>query len=163
MRAVVTCLLASGILPKTPTTSPDCKQEGLSCEAFDIRNIDGTTDETPTQEELQNPTTESNLAPIIAPVVTRKGEKRMLHHPPIPQQSRQPPPTAPSGEMPSPPTPVTLPPRTRTRKPKGQGTPEPIFPTQVTTTSGETALSQGEHRGLYPTMGQRIAGLLRNP
>ena len=35
MRAVVICLLATGVLPKAPTISPDWGQEGLSCEAFD--------------------------------------------------------------------------------------------------------------------------------
>ena len=58
---------------------------------------------------------------------------------------------------------MTPPPRTRTRKQKDQGTPDSMFSTQETTTSGETALSQGEHRGPYPTMVQHIAGLLRKP
>ena len=62
MRAVVTCLLAPGILPKAPTIPPDWEEEGLSYAAFDIRHIDGTTDK-------------SNLAPTIAPVVTRKGNR----------------------------------------------------------------------------------------
>ena len=35
--------------------------------------------------------------------------------------------------------------------------------TQVTATSADTALSQGKHRGPYPTMLQRIPGLLRKP
>ena len=38
-----------------------------------------------------------------------------------------------------------------------------MFPTQATATSVDTALSQGEHRGSYPTMVQRMAGLLRKP
>ena len=38
-----------------------------------------------------------------------------------------------------------------------------MFPTQVTATSADTVLRQGEHRGQYPTMLQRIAGLLRKP
>ena len=117
MRAVVTCLLATGVLPKAPAIPPDWEQEGLSCGAFDICNTDWTTDETPIQEELQNPTKESNLTPVIAPVTTRKGKRRMLHHPPTPQESRQTPPT---GEMPPPP-PVAPTPRTRTRKQKDQG------------------------------------------
>ena len=149
MRAVVTCLLATGILPKAPTIPPDWEQEGLSCAAFDIRNTDGTADE-------------SNLAPTIAPAVTRKGKKRMLHHPPTPQESRQPPSTAPPGTMP-PPTPVAPSPRTRTRKQRDQGTPETMFPPQETATSAETALNQGEHQGPYPTMVQRIADQLRKP
>ena len=73
MRAVATCLLAPGILPKDPTIPPDWEQEGLSCPAFDIRNTDGTTDK-------------SNLAPTIAPVVTRKGNRgcfTILQHPKI--------------------------------------------------------------------------------
>ena len=103
MRAVVTCrLLPIGKLPRAPTIPPDLKQEELSCASFDIRNTDGTTDE-------------SNLAPTIAPVVTRKGKQRMLHHPPTPQESRQPPPTAPPGAMPTP-TRAAPPPRTQTRK-----------------------------------------------
>ena len=109
MRAEVTCLLATGRLPNAPTIPPDGEQERLSCAAFDIFNTDGTTDE-------------SNLAPTIAPVVTRKGKQRILHHPPTPQESRQPPLTVLPGAMP-PPTPVVPPPRTRTRKQKDQGTP----------------------------------------
>ena len=38
-----------------------------------------------------------------------------------------------------------------------------MLPTQETATSAETALSQGEHQGPYPTMVQRIADLLRKP
>ena len=123
MRAVVTCLLAMGVLPKAPTIPPDWEQEGLSCKAFDnIRNTDGGIDETLIQEELQNPTTESNVTLIIAPMVTRKEKQRMLQsdHPPTPQASRRPSLTAPPGEMPPPPTPVASPSRTRTRKQKDQ-------------------------------------------
>ena len=86
----------------------------------------------------------------------------MLHHPPTTQESRQPPPTAPPGAMPLP-TPVAPPPRTPTRKRKDQGIREPMLPTQETATSAETALSQGEHQGPYPTMVQRIADLLHKP
>ena len=150
-------------LPKAPTVPPDWEQEWLSCEAFNIHNKDGTTEETRIEEELQHLTTESNLAPIIAPVVTRKGKQRMLHHLPTPQESRQPPPTAPPGEMPPPPTPVAPPPWTRTRKQKDQGQPDPLFPTQGTATSAEAARSQDEHQGPYPTMVQRIASLLHKP
>ena len=75
MRAVVTCLLATELLPRALTIPSDGKQKGLSCAVFDIRNTDGTTDE-------------CNLAPTIAPVVTRKGKQRMLHHPPTPQETR---------------------------------------------------------------------------
>ena len=38
-----------------------------------------------------------------------------------------------------------------------------MFPTQETAASADTALSQGEHQGPYPTMVQRIADLLRQP
>ena len=38
-----------------------------------------------------------------------------------------------------------------------------MFPTQEIVTLAETALSQGEHQGPYPTMVQRIADLLRKP
>ena len=165
MRAVVSCHLATGVLPKDPTTPPDGEQEGLSCEAFDnIRNTDGVIDETLIQEELQNLTREYNLAPMIAPVVTRKGKQRMLQsdHSPSPQETRQPPPTAPPGEMPPPRTPVAPPPRTQTRKQKDQRTPDPMFPTQETAMSIETALSH-EHRGPYPTMVQRTVGLFHKP
>ena len=55
----------------------------------------------------------------------------MLHHPPTPQESRQPPPTAPPGAIPTP-TRAAPPPRTRTRKQRDQGTPEPMLPTQET-------------------------------
>ena len=147
MRAVVTCLLATGILPKAPTIPPDSEQEELSCAAFDIHNTDGTTDE-------------SNPAPTITPVVTRKRIQRMLYHPPTSQESRQPPPTAPPGEMP-PPTPVAPHSRTRMRKRRGPGTPEPVFPTQETARLAKTALSQGEHEGIHPTTAQRTADLLR--
>ena len=146
MRAAVTCLLATGILPKAPTIPLDWKQEGLSCADFDIRNTDGTTDE-------------SNPAPTITPVVTRKGKKRMLHHPPTSQESRQPPPTAPPEAIP-PPTPLAPPPRTRMRKQRGPGAPEPMFPTQETARSAETALCHGEHQGIHPTTAQQIADLL---
>ena len=70
---------------------------------------------------------------------------------------------APTGEIPPPPTPVAPPPRTRLSKQEDQSTPDPMFHTQETTTSAETALSQCEHRIPYPTMLQRIAGLLRKP
>ena len=67
----------TGLLPRAPTVPPDGKQERLSCAAFDIRNTDGTTDE-------------SNLAPTIAPVVTRKEKQRILHHPPTPKRRDNP-------------------------------------------------------------------------
>ena len=165
MRAVVNGLLATGVMPKNPTVPPDWEQEGLLCEAFDsICNTDGGINEISIQEELQKPTTESNLAPIIAPVVTRKGKQRMLQsdHSPSPQETRQPPPPAPPGEMPPPRTPVAPPLSTRTRKQKDQGTPDSMFPSQETATSAETTLSH-KHRGLYPIMVQRIAGLPRKP
>ena len=85
------------------------------------------------------------------------------YHSPTLQESRPPPPTAPPGEMPPPSTPVAPPPQTRTRKQKDQDTPDPMFPAQATTTSADTALSQVEHLGPYPTMVQQIAGLLRKP
>ena len=110
MRTVVTCPLATGILPKTLTNPPDWKQEGLSCVASNIRNTEGTT-------------AESYLTPTIAPVVTRKGKQRVLHHPPTLQESRQSSPTAPPGAMPNT-TRAAPPPRTRTRKQRDQGTPE---------------------------------------
>ena len=75
MQAVVTCLLATGLLPRAPTIPPDGKQEGLSCAVFDIRNTDGTT-------------AESNLAPTIAQVVTRKGKQRFHQEQCQPQHVR---------------------------------------------------------------------------
>ena len=65
--------------------------------------------------------------------------------------------------MPHPPTPVAPPPRTRTRNQKDQGTLDPTFPTQATAMSTNIVFSQGERRGPYPTMVQRVAGLLRKP
>ena len=166
MRAVVTYLLATGVLPKSPTVLPDWEQEGLSREAFDnICNTDRGMDETPIQEELQNLTTESSLAPIIVPVATRKGKQMMLQsgQSSTRQKWRPPPPTAPPGEIPPPTPPVTPLPRTRTRKQKDQDTSDSMFPTQVTITSADTALRQGKHRAPYPTIVQRTAGLLRKP
>ena len=189
IRAVITCLLATGPLPKTSTTPLDTEQEGLSCAAFIVSYTEETVDE-------------PHTAATIAPVVTRKGKQRMLHPPQTHQGSKQSTPPGTPRKMP-PPTPVVPPPRTRpkgqrnpgtltkvtpkgkrrtrhrsptpqnsksppsprahTRKPKDQSTPEPLFPTQETATSADTALSQGEHQGPYPTMVQRIADLLRKP
>ena len=166
MRAVVTCLLATGVLPKAPTIPPDWEQEELSCvKPSTIRNTDGGIYETPIQEELHNQITESNFTTIIAQMATRKGKQRMLRtdHSPTLQEFRPPPPTAPQGEMPPSPPPVASPPRTRTRKQKDQDTPDAMFPTQLTATSADADLSQGEHRGPYPTMVQRIASLRRKP
>ena len=42
-RAVATCLLTTGLLPRAPTIPWEEKQEGLSCATFDIRNTDGAT------------------------------------------------------------------------------------------------------------------------
>ena len=71
MRAEVACLLATSVRSKAPTIPPDWENEGSSCEAFDnICNMSRRIDETPVQEELQHPTTESSLDPIIAPVLT---------------------------------------------------------------------------------------------
>ena len=109
MRAVITYLLATEILPKTPTVPPDWEKEGLSCAAFDISHTDETTDK-------------PNLATTIAPVVTRKGEQRMPHHPPTPQNSRQPTPPASPEAMPRP-TPAAPPPRIRTKPQRDPGTP----------------------------------------
>ena len=76
----------------------------------------------------------------------------MLHHPPTPLESRQPPPTAPPEETP-PPTPVAPPPRTRTRKTKRPGH-----------TGTYVTHSIDRHVGRdNPTMVQRIADLLRKP
>ena len=38
MRAVVTCLLATGNMPNAPTIPPDWEQEGQSCAAFENAN-----------------------------------------------------------------------------------------------------------------------------
>ena len=56
-----------------------------------------------------------------------EGKQRMLHNPSTLQKSRQSPPTAPPGAMPTP-TRAAPPPRTRTRKQMDQGTPEPCSP-----------------------------------
>ena len=71
MRAVVTCLVATGIMPKAPTVAPDSKLEGLSCATVDIHNAGGTTDK-------------SNLVPTIALVVLGKENRgcfTILQHP----------------------------------------------------------------------------------
>ena len=48
MRAVLTCRLATGVLPNILTIPPDWEQEGVSCEAFDnIRNTNERIDKTP--------------------------------------------------------------------------------------------------------------------
>ena len=171
MRAVLTCLLATGVLPKALSITPDWEPEGLSCEAFDnIRKMDRGIEETPIQEELQDPTTESSLDPTMAPGITGKGKQRMLQsgHYQLLRESRtpiqeQPPPTAPPRELSPPPPPVTPLSRTRTRKQKNQDTPNTMFPTRVNAKSADMALSQGKHRCPYPTMLQRIAGLFRKP
>ena len=150
MRAVVTCLLTIGVLPKYPTIPRDWEQEGLSCEAFDnTRDMDMVIDETPIQEELQNPTTEYSLAPIIAPVVTRKRKKRPFFN--TPRVETAPAYGATRRNAPLPPS-VIPSSRIRTSKQKDQSTPDPIFPAQATTSSADTILSQREHRGPYPTM-----------
>ena len=56
-----------------------------------------------------------------------EGKQRMLHHLPTPQESRQPPPTAPPGAMPIP-TRAASHPRTRTRNQRDRGTPEHVPP-----------------------------------
>ena len=109
MRAVVTYLLAIRTVPKAPTVPPDWEQEEISCAAFGISHADETTDE-------------PNLTTTIAPVVARKGKQKVLHHPPTPQDSRQPPSPALPGATLTP-TPVALHPRTPTRKPKDPGIP----------------------------------------
>ena len=112
MRAVITCFLGTDSLTKTPTTPPDWELEGLSCAAFDVSYTDETTDE-------------PNLATTIAPVVTRKGKQRMLHHPQTSHDSRQPTPPASPGVMP-PPTPAAPPTRIRTKTQRDPGTPAMI-------------------------------------
>ena len=121
MRAVVTYLLATGLLPRAPTIPPDGKQEGLSCAAFDIRNTDGTTDE-------------SNLAPTIASGGNSEGETEDISPSSNTPRDEITPIygatfTAPPGTV-STPTRAAPPPRTQTRKQRDQGTPEPMFPTQ---------------------------------
>ena len=192
MRAVITCLLAIGPLPKTPTTSLDWEQEGLSCAAFNVSHTDETTDEpnlattiapVVTRHGSRQPTPPASPgkmpppAPVAPPpqtqektqrnpgtqaVITRKGKQRTCRHSPAPQKPKQPPPTAPPEETPHS-TPVASPPRTRTRKRRDQDTSEPMPPTQETATPADTALSQGEHQGPYPTMVQWIADLFRKP
>ena len=136
MRAAVTYLLATGLLPRVSTIPPDEKQEGLACAAFDIRNTDGTTDE-------------SNLAPTVALVVTRKGKQRILHHPPT-LKRRDNPITAPPGTMPTP-TRAAPPLRTQNEKTKGPGHTGTYVPHSRDHQPAETALTQGEHQGPHPT------------
>ena len=192
MRTVITCLLATGPLPKTLTISLDWEQEGLSCAAFNVSHTDETTDEpnlattiapVVTRNGSGQPTPPASPgkmrppAPVAPPpqtqvktqrnpgtraVITRKGKQRTCRHSPAPQKPKQHPPTAPPEETP-PLTPVAPPPRTRTRKRRDQDTLEPMPPTQETATPTDTALSQGEHQGPYPTMVQWIADLFRKP
>ena len=81
--------------------------------------------------------TEETKEPGYTDRVARKGKQKTRHHPPAPQKPKQHPPTAPPEETP-PSTLVAPPPRTRTRKRRDQGTPEPVFPTQTTATSAGT-------------------------
>ena len=120
IRALVTCLVATGILPRAPTVPPDWKQEGPSGAAFDIRNTGGTTDE-------------SNLAPTIAPVVTRKGKHRMLHHPNTPRESRYP--TYGATKNGANPNTCGTTSTDSNEKTKGPGHTGTMFPTQETATS----------------------------
>ena len=137
MRAVVTCLFGTGVLPKALTIPPDWEHDDLSREAFDnTRNMDRGTDGTPTQGKLKNSTAESSLVDlIIAQVVTRKEKQRMLqsgHSPPL-QESRTPtqepsPPTAPPGEVPPPPTTCDTAITDRNEETKGPGYTGPYVP-----------------------------------
>ena len=112
IRAVITCLHATGSLPKIPIIPPDWEQEGLLCAAFDVSHTDETTDE-------------PNLATTIAPVVTRKGKQKMLHRPQTSHVARQPTPPASPGAMP-PPTRVEPPARIRTKTQRDPDTPAVI-------------------------------------
>ena len=136
MRAVVTCLFGTGVLPKALTIPPDWEKNGLSREAFDnTRNMDREIDGTPIQEKLQNSTAESSLNLIVAQVVTRKEKQRMLqsgHYPPL-QESRTPtqeqsPPTAPPGEVPPPTTTCDTAITDRNEETKGPGYIGPYVP-----------------------------------
>ena len=146
MRAAVTYLLATGLLPKAPIIPPDGKQEGLACAAFDTRNTDGTTDE-------------SNLAPTIAPVVTRKGKQRILHHPPT--LKRRDNPTYGTTRNNANPNTCGITPTDSKRETKGPGHTRTYVPHSRDRQPAETALSQGKHQGPHPTTVQRITYLLR--
>ena len=117
MRAAVTYLLDTGLLPRAPIIPPDGKQEGLACAAFDTRNTDGTTDE-------------SNLAPTIAPVVTRKGKQRIIHHPPT--LKRRDNPTYGATRNNANPNTCGTTPTDSKREKKGPGHTRTMFPTQET-------------------------------
>ena len=166
IRAALIRFLATGVLPKAPTIPPDLEQKSLTYEAFDnIRIIDRRIDETPMQKEPQNPPTESSLAPIIAPVVTRKGRHKLLqsdHSPPLRLKTSLSDGATRRNATSTTTCDITITNPTKEEK-NDQSTPDPMFPTQVTTTPAYIALSQGEHRGPYLTMLQRIVDLLRKP
>ena len=146
MRAAVTYLLATGLLPRAPTIPPDGKQEGLACAAFDTRNTDGATDE-------------FNLAPTIAPVVTRKGKQRILHHPPT--LKRRDNPTYGATRNNANPNTCGTTSTDSKRETKGPGHTRTYVPHSRDHQPAETALSRGEHQGPLPTTVQRITDLLR--
>ena len=135
MRAAVTYLLATGLLPRALIIPPDGKQEGLACAAFDTRNTDGTTDE-------------SNLAPTIAPVVTRKGKRRDN-------------PTYGATRNNANPNTCGTTSTDSKRETKGPGHTRTYVPHSRDRQPAETALSQGKHQGPHPTTVQRITDLLR--
>ena len=146
MRAAVTYLLATGLLPRAPTFPPDGKQEGLACAAFDTRDADGTTDE-------------SNLAPTTAPVVTRKEKHRILHHPTT--LKRRDIPTYGATRNNTNPNTCGTTSTDSKRETKGPGHTGTYVPHSRDRQPAETALSQGENQGPHPAAVQRITDLLR--
>ena len=133
MRAVVTRLLATGILLKVPTNPLDWEQDGpIMCylrhpqNRWDDRRIQPRPDHSAgvnSERETEDASPSSNTPRFeTTPTygITRSDAT---------------------------PTPGAPPPRTRTKKQRDPGTPEPMFPTQETARSAETALSQGEYQG----------------
>ena len=144
MRAVVTCLLAPGILPRAPTIPPDWTQEGLSCAAFDIRSSDGTRDEPRpdhsaggnSKGETEDASPSSNTARVET-IPTYSATRSDANPNTCGTTSTD------SNE-----------------KTKGPGHTGTYVPHSRDSQSAETALSQGEHQGPHPTTVQRITDLL---
>ena len=147
MRAVGTYLLATGLLPRAPTILPDGKQEGLSCAAFDIRNTDGTTDE-------------SNLAPTIASGGNSEGETEDISPSSNTPKDEKTPTYGATRNSVNPNTcgTTSTDSNEETKKPGHTGT---YVPHSRDRQPAETALSQGEHQRPHPTPVQRITDLLR--
>ena len=76
MRAVVTCLLTPGVLPKTPTIPPDWEQEGLPCKTFDnIRDTDGEDRRNSDTRRIPEPDNGAQPRPELSADGNSEGER----------------------------------------------------------------------------------------